>query len=234
MRAIRASVLIAISAACASAPASPPMPAGGWSPEARIPCALELTCGAEGTIGLSSEIVQARPHGVHLRVTNQLEEPVNVGRFDASPGTSTWTWTSAPGDLAPECRSFSQHSTGRRPPEAHGKVVDPLGMYPDGRVACADAMFAHGDPGEPPVENRSPPLDTARAKIIGLRPDDVVTHAGYPERDKASVIVIPNGQNIASYAFVRFSVKPWSIGAGTVCSGTGLSPCREIPREGSS
>ncbi len=216
-------LVVAPVGACAAGTTNVVRAPGPWSPAAEIPTRLELACHTDGSIGLSADIVQARPDGVHLRVMNEFDEPVSVGGFDADPGTSTWTLTDGPGALAMGCWPFSQHGSGQPPAEQQVEIVDPSGMFVDGQTTCGNAMSGHGDFAEAPADDGPPPLDVARRTIDGLRPDDVVRLAGYPEQDNASVIVIRQGDVIASYGFVRFSDGPWSIAGGTVCSGTGLT-----------
>lgn len=210
-------------AACAAGPTSAHRVEDPGSPAAGVPTSLQLNCRSDGSIELSSERVQARPDGVHLTVVNGSGEPVSVGGFDADPGTSTWTLTDGPGMMGLNCWPFSQHSSGQEPDEQQVEIVDPTGMFFDGQITCAKAMSGHGDFGEAPQDEGPPPLDVARDIIVGLRPDDVVRLAGYPEQDNASVIVIRDGEVIASYGFVRFAGRSWSIAGGTVCSGAGLS-----------
>ena len=73
---------------------------------------------------------------------------------------------------------------------------------------------------EAPAQYGPPPLNVARDAIHGLRSDD--DDLGHPEQDNASVTVIRDDRVIASYRFVRFNGRPWTIEGGTVCVGFGL------------
>lgn len=209
---------------CADAGTSITPFTGAWTPADGIATSVELTCRADGSIGLSEEQVQARPDGVHLRVVNEYDEPVSIGGFDADPGSSTWTVGAAPGPFTVSCWPFSDHGSDDEPEGITVEVLDPSGMYVDGEVRCAKAMSMIADFAEAPTDDGPPPLDIARRTIEGLDDDDVLAVAGYPEEENASVIVVRDGEVIASFGFVRFEDRPWSIAGGTVCEGSGLRP----------
>lgn len=212
--------VLLLGAACADAPISPFE--GLWIPAEGIPTHVELTCGRDGSFGVSSETVQAQPDGVHLTVVNGSAEPVSVGGFDADPGISRWTLAAAPGTLDLTCWPFSQHGSGQKPVGAAAEVLDPFGMYVGGDLSCEMSAAAAVDFAEAPVDDGPPPLDVARKTIEGLRADDVLRLAGYPEQEHASVLVIRESEVIASIGFVRFRDRPWSVAGSTVCADAGL------------
>jgi len=218
-------ILLAASVAlvsCAEAGAPATGSTGPWTPADGIPTKVELTCRSDGTMSVSSEQVQAQPDGVHLRVLNEYDEPVSVGGFDANPGPSSWTFGVAPGPFALSCWPFSRHTSGEEPERVGVEVLDPSRMYVDGEVDCDEAMSIHGDFAEEARDDGPPPLDVARQAIEGLRDDDVVRVAGYPDQDDASVVVVRDGDVIASFGFARFEGRGWSIGGATVCTDSGL------------
>lgn len=216
--------VVVVVSSCADA--GPPITPfnGPWTPVEGIATELELTCRADGTMALSADQVQARPDGVHLRVMNGYDEPVSVGGFDADPGSSTWTVGAAPGPFPLSCWPFSQHGSVGEPDQVEVEVLDPSGMYVGGEVRCPEAMSMVGDFAEAPTDDGPPPLDVARRMIEGLEDDDVLAVAGYPKEENASVIVVRDGEVIASLGFARFDDRRWSVAGGTVCSDTGLRP----------
>jgi len=188
-----------------------------------VATSLELTCRTDGSIEVSATTVQAQPDGVHLLVVNRYDEPVSIGGFDADPGRSTWTMAFAPGVESFSCWPFSQHDSGDEPSGKDVEIVDPAGMYVDGKVECDGQMWASiADFSEAPDDDGPPPLDVARTQIAGLRDTDILRVQGYPEQDGAGVIVIREGRVIASFSFVRFLDSPWTIAGGTGCADSGL------------
>ena len=194
-----------------------------WSPTPGVATTITLTCGANGSTSVSDDSVQVQPDGIHLRVVNEYDEPVRVGGFDASPGTTKRTLHNAPGRFELSCRPPSQHGSGDKPPATAIEIVDPSGLFFPGQVDCPDqGMTRIVDYSEPAAEYGPPPLEVARESIHGLRSDDIVRVAGYPEQDNAEVTVTREGRVIASYRFIRFDGQPWIIEGGTVCLGFGL------------
>lgn len=95
-----------------------------------------MTCGSDGSVTLSTEVVQPQMDGVHLRVFNEYEEPVSVEGFDAEPGLTRWVFNAGPGDMLLTCWPFSQHGSGQTPPRHRLQIVDPMGLFVDGVVGC--------------------------------------------------------------------------------------------------
>jgi hypothetical protein len=197
-------------------------PAGPWSPVPDIPTSTELTCGADGSVTLSSDTAQSQPEGVHIRVVNELGEPVSVEGFDANPGVTDWVLANGPGTMELMCWPYSQHS-GDEPPRHPLEIVDPVGLYVDGSVACEFEGSTIVDRAEASVDRGPPSMKVARELITGLQTGDMPRVSGYPERDGGSVVVIRDGVVIASYGIARFDGRSWSISAAKVCPGTGLA-----------
>ena len=203
---------------------TPPIgPAGEWTPSPGVPTRAVLTCRADGSMGLTTEIVQPQPDGVHLIVENRFDEPVSVAGFDADSGTTRWVFSSGPGAMSLMCWPFSMHTSGDDPDRHDLTVVDPSGLDVDGSVACEFESVTIGTPGEPTVDDGPPPMDVVRDIVSGLRADDVLRVEGYPEQDGGSVLVVRDGVVVASYTIGRYEGEPWSILGASVCEGTGLS-----------
>jgi hypothetical protein len=210
-------------AATACADDVPPIgPVGDWSPSPGVPTKAVLTCGSDGSVHLTTDVVQAQPDGVHLVVENEYDEPVSVEGFDADPGRTSWVFSQGPGTMSLMCWPFSQHGSGEEPPRYDLTVVDPSGVYVDGSVACEfNGMEIH-DYAESPVDVGPPPMSVVRDVVSGLRPDDVLRVEGYPQDEGGSVLVVRDGQVVASYSIARFKGERWSIVGARVCDGTGL------------
>jgi hypothetical protein len=223
---LRAETLLLIAAAacaCAACADTSSDPGDtGPTTEMHAPYQVELRCGADGSTRLSSDTVQPQPDGVHLVVLNEYEEPVSVEGFDAEPGRTTWVLARGPGDIGLMCWPFSLHGSGEEPARIRLTIVDPQGLYVDGTVPCEPTGITVGEWVEEPIDPGPPPLDVARGLIEGLRSDDELLYGGYPDQPRRSVVVVRDGQVVASYSIVRFAGEPWSIMGGTACADTGL------------
>ena len=201
---------------------------GPWTPAPGIATRADLTCGTDGTATLSTDTVQPRPDGVHIRVINESDEPVSVAGFDADTGTTNWVSAYGPGTTELGCWPFSQHASGDAPERLSLEIVDPFGLYVDGSISCQIEMNITVDRSDGPTDEGPPSLAVARGLIDGLRQDDVLRVSGYPEQEGGAVIVIRDGETVARYGIQRFGDRPWEIAAGSACENTGL------PHEGES
>ncbi len=101
--------------------------------------------------------------------------------------------------------------------------MDPVGLYFDGSVGCEFEGRSIGSyVGDEPVDFGPPPMKVARELITGLRSDDTLRVAGYPEQDDGSVVVIRDGEVVVRYTFWLVKGEPWWISAASVCPDTGL------------
>ncbi len=195
---------------------------GPWTPAPDIATRAQLTCATGGTAALSTDTLQPQPDGVHIKVTNELDEPVSVAGFDADPGTTNFVFTGGPGTMELMCWPFSEHSSGEEPDRLSLEVVDPLGLHVDGELPCEIESHTISEYFEAPVDEGPPPLDVARRVIEGLLPDDVLRVGGYPEQEGGSVIVVRDGEIVATYGIKRFEGEPWDVISGSACEGSGL------------
>jgi hypothetical protein len=212
---IGAAILLVSVAACARTPSS-------TRDVVDAPTAAVLTCGADGSVELSTDVVRPQPDGVHLAVVNRFDEPVSVEGFDADRGRTDWVLANGPGEMQLMCWPFSQHGSGEPPPRHRLRIVDPEGLYFDASVSCEFDGSSTVDYAEVPVEEGRPPDDVVHDLLTGLRADDVLRTGGYPEENGAPVAVVRDGEVVASYSFGRFRGEPWSILGASVCPGTGL------------
>jgi hypothetical protein len=225
MKMVRAfAVTLVMLAACADPPGpgdAPPneVPAG-------VPDVAEVVCEADGSTTVRTPQVAVQPDGIHVHVISRLDEPASLNGwgFDVDPGGSTRTAGGEPGVRETACWPFTLHGTGEEPPTQGIEVLDPEGIYVNGEIECtgtASDMIA--DFAELPLEAGPVPLEVARAKITGLRPDDEVVHTGYPEQDEAGVAVRRDGAVVASFSFVTFDREEWSVAGATICESSEIS-----------
>jgi hypothetical protein len=94
---VRLIVVALVLSAVSCAEDGPPIgPAGAWTASPDIPTKAVLTCRSNGSVELSTDVVQAQPDGVHIVVENEFVEPVSVEGFDANPGRTRWVFSHVP------------------------------------------------------------------------------------------------------------------------------------------
>ena len=166
----------------------------------------------------------ARPDGVHVRVVSDLDEPASVNGLgmDVEQGASDWVLGLAQGPTNVACWPFSKHG-GEEPPTTRLLVHDPRALWVSGELDCQGgeawsqiADFAHAP------RDDEPTLEEARGAIEGLRDDDELRFAGYPE-DPGSVLVIRHGCVVGSFGLVRFRDDgAWGVAGATACADAGF------------
>ena len=215
-------VVVGLSATACAEDVPPIGPVGVWTPSPGVPTNAVLTCRSNGSAELSTDVVQTQPDGVHVIVENEYDEPVSVEGFDADPGRTRWVFSRGPGTMRLMCWPFSQHTSGEEPQRHELTVVDLSGLYVDGSVACEFDGFSTGSYAEVPVDEGPPPMNIVRNLVSGVLPDDVLRVDGYPEQEGGSVLVVRDGEVVASYSIGRFKGESWTILGASVCDGTGL------------
>jgi len=200
-----------------------PIAASGDAP-ADVVDEVLVRCLADGTTELSAADVVAQSDGVHVRVMSRLDEPASVNGLgvDVEPGSSDWILGLAPGRHGVACWPFSEH-TNDEPATTTLVVHDPDGLWTDGELDCegGDAWSTIVDFIDSPIDEE-PTLDEARSAIDGLRPDDELRFAGYPD-DPGSVLVVRDDRVVGSFGLGRFREgSRWSVTGGTACADAGL------------
>jgi hypothetical protein len=224
-----AGIALCAMTSCADAERAPI--ASGPTGGSDAPLHVDLTCGLDGLTSLSTNVVRPQRDGVHLLVVNEHEEPVSVGvlgvaqgsgqGFGADPGSSELVLTQAPGSVELSCTPNSQLVSGEQP-HVGLKVIDPDGLYVDGTLACENVGGMIAEYTDLPVDEGPPPLDVARNLIDGLRPDDILVYAGYPDQPRRAVVVSRDGGIVASFSIARFEEQSWSITEYSSCEGSDL------------
>lgn len=170
--------------------------------------------------------VLARRDGVHVRVTNLLDEGVSMiglGR-DVSPGVSEWVSTYRPGVLRVACWPFSEHPEGgTEPVEVPITIYDPKHLFVEWELQCTEEddgtaldIRLLASPGGQQSVSITP--EEARPLISGLLEDDELVLPGYPDAVHQGVVVVRDGRRIASVGF-SFEDGRWIQAGGRVCGG---------------
>jgi hypothetical protein len=58
--------------------------------------------------------------------------------------------------------------------------------------------------------------------IGGLRSDDILLYAGYPDQPRRAVVVSREGEIVASFSIARFEGESWVISGYSACDGSDL------------
>jgi hypothetical protein len=205
---------------------SQPSPPAASSPPASAVKVARVVCQKDGSTSISTPDVLAQADGVHVHVTNRLNEPASIVGlgFDVSPGASDWVEAYRPGVLRVACWPFSQHPEGgAEPVEIPVKVYDPDHLFVEWELECTneddgtmlDIRLLASPHGK---QNVSITPEDARPLIKGLREDDEVVVPGYPDEVRQGVVVIRDGRRIASVGF-SFEGGRWIQAGGQVCGG---------------
>lgn len=214
--------------ACADAPGiGAPSSDGGVN----LPSVAVVECLRDGSTEVRTPQVLVQPDGVHLRVVNHLDEAASLNGWgmDVDPGPSRHVSGVAPGTVETACWPFSDHGSGIEPSTHSIEILDPDSTFVDGEVQCAgQAMswvadhFTAPDPQAGRV-----PLHVARSALRGLEDDDEIGYSGYPSAEDPSVIVVRDGEVVASLGFARFDGE-WSSPGGTICADTDIHLARGV------
>lgn len=243
MKAGRAVLVVLIAAAVAAAgctssgpaPQSPgrtarsvPLP----SPAA-IPAVAQVTCDPGARV--LTPKVAAQADGVHVRIDNRTDttsyfrldhlgagksEPGELGSsgdLRVPRGSKIMVWIIPPGPAAVSCVGGGDVTPApiRILDPAHGYVPIEIPSCGAARVTTYQVYF--------PLEFDHPdePVEIVRERMRGLKPDDVVERAGYPEQSHAWVRVLRDDRVVA---LVNFGPIRWST--VSVCVDSGIRPKR--------
>jgi hypothetical protein len=204
----------------------PPVPAD-------VPDVAEIRCD-EKTTELSTPFVRPQRDGVHVRFVNNSSGERSYSLMTASggggngggPGTYEDVWTFGPGRATVVCSDpLGEQDPSEIPHTIHLTIVDPEGLFvPTALTGCLEgeaftmfADFAPGTPGEP-----GDPVEVARRSFAannGLRADDIVERAGYPDEPGARVRMVRDGTTVVVATLTGSSEQGWLIGSASGCAG---------------
>jgi hypothetical protein len=190
-------------------------------PKATLPDVVEVECREDGAKVLSPE-VRPQADGVHIRVDNVTSQTRSVfvtystgGGVGggAPPGVSELQdpqgGTALPAPPGPTLIScFDSRAHGRPDIKEVGlEIIDPEGLWTSTSLDCR--AWVAGTPGFRAdwKGEVGDPVDLARSHFEGLRPDDVIEQAGYPEATNVVVRVVRDAEIIAT-------IEYWPDGQG--------------------
>ena len=223
-RALIGSVLVLAWACARPEDNAPPR---GESPDAH-PTTVQIVCERDGSTRLLTPQVTAQADGVHVQVENRAGEPVSMNGlgldFDEK-GISEQVATEPPGTVRVACWPFSRHD-GPEPPRQPLEILDPNRYWVNPEPECPAGALGLGailDYGAGAEGETGDPVDIARRRLHGVRPEDVVERAGYPQARHAIVRVVRDGRPVAAATFQATAGGGWLLGGLDTCSGSGIT-----------
>lgn len=186
-----------------------------------------VVCAADGPPRIETPSVKTRPDGVHVEIVNHTGihrsfaisfEGGGMGT-EAPIGTSTQVLDVAPGALSVSCADPDSQD---EPPSATLELIDDDGVWVSPQLgpgcrSVSDAVldYAVGAEGE-----QGDPVEVARRFLAerGLRADDVVERAGYPEREEAVVRVVRGGEVVATMLLIGDGNGGWLRSQTSECT----------------
>jgi hypothetical protein len=221
-RPILALVTVFSLVSCAERPAEHAEPRTADSP---LPGLGRLVCERDGGTSVETPVVAAQSDGVHFRIESRLDEPASINGLgtDVDPGTSEVTLSTPPGKVEVACWPFSQHRD-PEPPTVEMRIVDSDGLYVSPEIECSEGTswssifdFMEGTHG-----SHDDPVKLARKNLKGLRPNDTLELAGYPEHP-VGVRVVREGRTVAVVDFERTQDGGLLVAGGSGCSEDGVN-----------
>lgn len=208
-----------LGAACANEP-SQGVPTGSSATST-----VRIVCEADGSTTLLTPEVQVRPDGFTLRVRSDLNEPASISGLgmDVDPGVTESVMKHPPGRLGVACWPYSEHESLQEPPTRTLTISDPEGLYVSAELECPagdDGQWGEVlDYASPIRGSYASPIHAAAAHLdSGLRPSDELRKAGYPEQQSGPVIMVRDGDVVASVVVALANSGKWYVAGANGCS----------------
>jgi hypothetical protein len=232
-------------AACTSTPplSQPTSPASTSSPpgssQTQFPKVAEVIC-SNGAVSLSTPVVAVERDGVHFEINNMSDRAVVFYPGDPKMGDNTaveyadhgdntvlahsveaMRWEVPPGTTTVVCVPSRDFRAVASPLAATLEISDPENLYvPIGQdFACDDRVTTYGFYAVIDFTTSAEAYAAVRREIRGIRADDVLQRAGYPDQPHVWVWILRQG---AKVALVNFG----PVGTSTIaaCRDSGIRP----------
>ena len=193
------------------------------------PSLAEIRCTRDGTFEVLTPRVAASSDGVHVHVRNETGEPVSIGGFgpDVEQADEIVVARTPPGEVDVSCWPYSKHG-GPEPETERVLIVDPRSYWVDPELECAPTGAtgttggsiydyvspAHGEKGQP--------VEIAHRRLNGLRQDDTLEPAGYPDAEYPLVRVLREGRVAAVMNFGPAGDGGWLVEGFSSCPEVGI------------
>lgn len=196
------------------------------SPE--LPDVARVVCDATGT-HVETPSVGPQLDGVHVLIDNRLGfDSGFVARFDdgagggenAPRGESMHVLQAPPGHTEIGC--FPDEHSIDEPDLKQLEIVDPQGLYRSTEIDCTSVSSGTVDYAEGVRGEKGDPVDLARKRfnnVIGLREDDVVELAGYPQDVTPTARLVRGGRTIGTITYRYGENGGWLEETLSMCDG---------------
>jgi hypothetical protein len=191
-------------------------PSGGSGASGGPPIAAQVMCDGAITV-VETPVVQPQPDGVHLQIDNTSGQDLRlevkeVGGQNAPSGTSQTEWQFGPGIYEVRCTA---------PATAGGyqalEVQDPTHLWISPDLSCNSVTGVASAMAPGAVGEKSLPVEILREHVTGLQPNDVMEPGGYPQSPEPEILVVRDGQVIASYHFMSDGQEGWLLDSSQQC-----------------
>ena len=185
-----------------------------------------VTCTPAGASATTPVAVQ--PDGVHFVVDIPDDGAAMVGD---GRGDEPDEWLSGTGQTVSTLLGTGSYQVACRggatgevlPVRAPLEIIDPGGLWLEDRLTCPDRVIGNTDFVEGAEGERGDLITALRRHVTGLRPDDLVTRAGYPVTQDREVRVIREGRVVAVATYEPAGPDAWLLGSLAVCGSSGIS-----------
>jgi hypothetical protein len=210
---------------CSPEPSSSGLPEGEGRPVAAP--FVEILCTEDGETRLWTPVVEVQPDGVHVDIENRAGEPTSffgLGSLDVGKGRHKAVITEPPGKMRVACYPDSQHEKDAKPVRYDLELTDPQDHWIPTELECGSSELQSviSDFSELGKGLPRDPVTLVEEQVKGLRADDVVELAGYPEARVPTVRVVREDSVIAVFGFHRADDGGLAIETGDLCGSEGL------------
>jgi hypothetical protein len=210
---------------CSPEPSSSGLPEGEGRPVAAP--FVEILCTEDGETRLWTPVVEVQADGVHVDVENRAGEPTSffgLGSLEVGEGRHQEVITEPPGGMRVACYPFSQHEVKAKPVRYDLELTDPKDHWIPTELECGSGEIQSVISDLAELEESLPrnPVALVEEQVKGLRADDVVELAGYPEARVPTVRVVRGDDVIAVFGFHPADDGGLAIESGDSCGAAAL------------
>jgi hypothetical protein len=166
---------------------------------------VEIVCTEDGGTRLWTPVVEVQPDGVHLDVENRAGAQASINGFslDVAEGRHKAVVKTPPGRMKVACNPFSQQGGNKKPTKYDLELVDPDGHWVSTGLECeSDAVVGTTSYAPEPI-GKGDPAEAVEEMVKGLKPDDLVEPAGYPQADVPTVRIVRDSKVVGVIGFAE-------------------------------
>ena len=166
---------------------------------------VEIVCTEDGGTRLWTPVVEVQADGVHIDVDNRAGAQASIDDFhlDVGPGRHKEVVRTPPGRMKVACNPFNQDRGSKKPVKYDLELVDPEDHWVSTELECeTDAVVASTSYAPEPIGDGDP-AEAVKEVVKGLKPDDVVEPAGYPQADVPAVRIVRDSKVVGVVGFAE-------------------------------